>query len=361
MKRSVFHILAVLAVTVASGCSSAKSNAKYRLVVIPKGLSHEFWQSIHRGAERAGVDLKEKLGFGVDVKWDGPMEENQTQAQLSIIDRNLAARIQGIVLAPQHSQALIPAVEHAVNQGVPVLVIDSGLAPEAEKLTVKYIATDNYHGGRLAGEHMVKMFRDAGNPAPRLVLFRYQVGSESTEQREKGFEDYVNSVIDEQKKAGQPTITWVSTDHYAGATQDSAMKEATPLLNRLRDKQIDGIFAPNESSAAGMLASLRSLQMNKKVKLVGFDSSAPLVDALRDGDVEALILQDPYRMGYLGVWTLVYYLEGYDVCPDGKRVQSTGEYVITRANLDDVATKQLFDPTLQASRNIEAPTFTKKP
>ncbi len=360
MKRSVFLILSLLVVSVASGCGSAKSDAKYRIVVIPKGLTHEFWQSIDRGAQRAGADLKERQGLVVDVKWDGPLQENETQAQLSIIDRNLAAGIQGIVLAPQHSQALIPSVEKAVKQGVPVLIIDSGLAPEADKLIVKYVATDNYHGGRLAGEHLIKVLREAGNPAPRLVLFRYQVGSESTEQREKGFEDYVNSVIEEQKKAGQPTITWVSTDRYAGATQDSAMKEATPLLNRLRDKQIDAIFAPNESSAAGMLASLRSLQMNKKVKLVGFDSSAPLVDALREGDVEALILQDPYRMGYLGVWTLVQYLEGFDVCPDGKRVQSTGEYVVTRANLDDVATRQLFDAELQASRKIEVPTFTKK-
>ena len=361
MKRRFFFILTALAVVVASGCSSAKSDAKYRIVVIPKGLTHEFWQSIHRGAERAGKDLKDRLGLAVDVKWDGPLQENETQAQLSIIDRNLAAKVSGIVLAPQHSQALIPAVEKSVRQGVPVLVIDSGLAPEAEKLIVKYVATDNYHGGRLAAEHLIKVLREAGNPAPRLVLFRYQVGSESTEQREKGFEDYVNTAIEEQKKGGQPTITWLSNDRYAGATQDTAMKEASPLLNRLRDKQIDGIFAPNESSAAGMLASLRSLQMNKKVKLVGFDSSAPLVDALREGDVEALILQDPYRMGYLGVWTLVHSLEGYDVCPGGNRVQSTGENVITRANIDDASTRQLFEAEAQANRKIEVPTFNKKP
>jgi ribose transport system substrate-binding protein len=350
----------LLTVALLFGCNSAKSDAKYRVVVIPKGLTHEFWQSIHRGSERAGKDLKEKLGLGVDVKWDGPLQENQTQEQISIIDRNLAARINGIVLAPQHSQSLIPPVEKAVKQGVPVLVIDSGLAPEADNLIVKYVATDNYHGGRLAGEHLIKVLREAGNTAPRLVLFRYQVGSESTEQREKGFEDYVNSVIEEQKKAGKPTITWLSTDRYAGATQDTAMREAGPMLNRLRDKQIDGIFAPNESSAAGMLNSLRSLQMNKKVKLVGFDSSAPLVDALREGDVEALILQDPYRMGYLGVWTLVHALDGYDVCPAGNRVQSTGEYVATRANIDEVATRQLFDADLQAKRKIEAPSFQKK-
>jgi ribose transport system substrate-binding protein len=361
MSRNTLWLLSLLAVCAGAGCRDAKPPAKYRIVVIPKGLTHEFWQSIHRGAERAGADLQEKLHLPVEVKWDGPLKENETQAQLSIIDRNLAAGVNGIVLAPQHSEAMIPPVEKASRQGVPVVVIDSGLGPEGQKLMVKYIATDNYNGGRLAAEHLIKALKAEGKSAPRLILFRYQVGSESTEQREKGFEDYVNGVIQEQQKAGQPTITWLSTDRYAGATQDSALKEATPLLNRLRDKEIDGIFAPNESSAAGMLAALRSLQLNKKVKLIGFDSSAPLVDAVRDGDIEALILQDPYRMGYLGVWTLVHHLEGFDVCPGGQRIQSTGENVITKANIDAPSTRQLFEADLQAKRTIEVPTFAKKP
>src|SRR5579862_5059801 len=137
MKRRPLPILFLLPCLFLSACNSAKSDAKYKVVVIPKGLTHEFWQSINRGAQQAGSDLKEKQGLAINVKWDGPLQENETQAQISIIDRNLAAGINGIVLAPQHSQALIPSVEKAVKQGVPVLVIDSGLAPEAEKLIVK--------------------------------------------------------------------------------------------------------------------------------------------------------------------------------------------------------------------------------
>jgi ribose transport system substrate-binding protein len=343
-----------------TGCGGAKDSAKYRIVVIPKGLTHEFWQSIHAGAVRAGQDLKEQKNIVVDVKWDGPLEENDTQAQINIIDRNLAAGVHGLVLAPQHSQALVPPVEKAIEQGVPVLVIDSGLSSEGQKLIVKYIATDNYNGGRLAAEHLLGVLKKEGKTAPHLVLFRYQVGSESTEQREKGFEEYINRSIAEQQGFGGPTITWLSKDKYAGPTPDTASKEATPLLHNLQEKGIDGIFAPNESSASGMLASLRSLQLNKKIHLVGFDSSAPLVDALRDGDVDALILQDPYRMGYLGVWTLIHHLEGYNVVPDGKKVQSTGEYVITRDNLDSPSTQELFVAQLQKQRKIETPTFPKR-
>ncbi len=352
--------LAVFACLALGGCTGAKQDYKYRIVVIPKGTTHDFWQSIHRGAERAAIDLREQKNLQVDVRWDGPLKENDTQAQISIIDRNVAAHVSGLVLAPQHSEAMIAPVERAVRENIPVLVIDSGLAPEGMKLAAKYIATDNYNGGVLAAKHLVKVLREVGKPAPNLILFRYQVGSESTDQREKGFVDYVNSVIDEQKKAGQPTITWLSMDKYAGATLDSAQKEAMPLLNNLRDKGIDGIFAPNETSATGMLNALRSLHLNKKVRLVGFDSGAPLVDGLHEGDVEAVILQDPYRMGYLGVWTLVHYLEGYDVTPDGKKTQSTGENVVTRATIDAKSTGELFDAELQAQRKIETPVFPKK-
>jgi ribose transport system substrate-binding protein len=109
-----------------------------------------------------------------------------------------------------------------------------------------------------------------------------------------------------------------------------------------------------------MLAAVRSLGLNKQVRLVGFDSSAPLIDAVREDDINSLILQDPYRMGYLGVWTLVHRLEGYNVAPDGKKLQSTGEYVVTRANLDSRSTRELFDPDLQRSRKMDSPPFIKK-
>jgi ribose transport system substrate-binding protein len=255
-------------------------------------------------------------------------------------------------------------VERAVEQGVSVVVIDSGLNKD-DKI-VKYIATDNYHGGELAAEQLLKVLREDGKKAPQLVLLRYQIGSESTEQREKGFIDTVNKEIERQKNAGEQTITWLSDDQYAGATKDSALEKAMPLLNSLRDKGIDGIFAPNESSAAGMLQALRTQDMNKKLRFVGFDSSGPLLQALEEGDIDGLVVQDPYKMGYLGVWTIVQHLEGFDVTeppttehPSGK-YKSTGEHLITKANLKDKSTRELFEPDLQKQRTIETPPLTRK-
>jgi len=227
-------------------------------------------------------------------------------------------------------------------------------------LIVKYVATNNYHGGELAAEHLINVLKKEGKLAPNIVLLRYKTGSESTDQREKGFEDYINLTIAQQKQAGAPTITWLSRDKYAGATTDSALKVAMPLLNGLKDHGIDGIFAPNESSAAGMLNALRSLGLNKKIRFVGFDSSEPLLQAVEDGDIDGLIMQDPYRMGYLGVWTLVQHLEGRNVCPDGDKKLGTGEYFITKENLHANATQELFEPLMQKKRKITPPEFPSR-
>lgn len=332
-----------------AGCSESDVK-KYRIVVIPKGLTHEFWQSIHRGALRAADDLSQQ-GMPTEIIWDGPLRERDALAQIRIVDRRISTQVDGIVLAPQHSQTMVPPVERAKAQKIPVVIIDSGL--ERDDLIVKYVATNNYNGGRLAAEHLLRVLREQGKTTPRLVLFRYQVGSESTEQREKGFEDYVNQYIRENNL--DPKQVWLSADKYAGATKDSALKEAAPLVNRLRD-QIDGIFAVNESAASGMLDALRGIRLNGKVRFMGFDSSGPLLQAVREGDVDGLILQDPYKMGYVGVWTLVHRLQGYDVARNGK-VLGTGEHVITKANLDDPSTLELYEPEWQCQRKINPPQF----
>jgi ribose transport system substrate-binding protein len=357
MRRWAHLTWAAVACSALIGCSGQKQDYKYRIAVIPKGLTHQFWQSIDRGAERAAADLGEQ-GIKVKIDWVGPRTEDDAQVQINILQQQVAGRASGIVLAPQNSTQMVKPVERAVAAGIPVVVIDSGL--DKRDVIVKYVATNNYRGGQLAAEHLLKTLKAEGKAAPKLVLFRYSPGSESTDQREKGFEDHVNKVIEQQKKKGEPAITWLSTNKYAGATINSAHQAAMPLLNGLKDEGIDGIFAPNESSATGMLKALRSLGLNQKVHLMGFDSSAPLLDAVRDGDIDGLIVQDPYKMGYLGVWILVQHLEGHDVAPDGDKDLSTGEHVVTKENLDEQSTRELFDEELQKRRKIEPPTFPKK-
>ncbi len=354
MASRVGLVVTATAACLVAGCASGSGQgaAKYHIAVIPKGLTNEFWQSIHRGAARAGADLTAK-GIPVEVLWDGPRKESDLNEQISIIQAKTARGIQGMVLAPQNKD-MVPQVEEVVHAGVKVVIIDSGLDKKklAEKpdLVLRYIATDNHHGGWLAAEHLLQVMERAKVDNPRLVLFRYKVGSESTDRREQGFLDY----LEDAKKKGKK-FRLVSDNAYAGATVDTAIGEAGPLLSRLGG-EVDGIFAPNESSAAGMLSVLRSLQLNKKTHLVGFDASEQLIQALREGDVDALVVQDPYRMGYLGVWTVVQSLEGVNVRGDGSDI-STGENVVTKENLDDEKTRGLFDPQVQEHRSIPPPSF----
>jgi ribose transport system substrate-binding protein len=302
-------------------------------------MTHEHWQSVHRGAERAAADLAAE-GIRVRVIFDGPLRERDAMEQIRIVDRRAATGASGIVLAPQHSRTMEACVQRAADAGLPVVIIDSGLADMSH--TVKYVATDNYHGGALAAEHLIGELKARGKTSPRLILFRYAVGSESTEQREKGFEDRARELC--------PSAEWLSTDKYAGATRDSAMREAGPLVLQFKDR-VDGIFAPNESSATGMVDVLRSQGLNGKVPVMGFDASKPLLQSIRDGDVVGSILQDPYRMGYVSTWVCVRWLRGEDVNAGRKDMNlSTGEYVVTKANVDSEFVLGLYDPATQARR-----------
>ncbi|MBN9517046.1 substrate-binding domain-containing protein [bacterium] len=340
--------LLLIAASLSAGCGEQADELV--IVVIPKGMTHEHWQSVRRGAERCAADLLASEGRRVRIIFDGPLRERDAMEQIRIMDRRVATGADGIVLAPQHSRTMTACVRRAADAGLPVVVIDSGLADPDH--FVKYVATDNYRGGCLAAEHLIGELKKRGKDRPKLILFRYAVGSESTEQREKGFEDTAKRLC--------PDAVWLSTDRYAGSTRDSAMREAGPLVFQFRE-QVDAIFAPNESSASGTVDVLRSQGLNGKVLVMGFDSSKPLLHAIQSGDVIGSVLQDPYRMGYLSTWCAVRYRLGEDVNANRTQMDlSTGEYVVTRENVESESIRGLFDPELQARRVIDVPRFPKR-
>ena len=188
--------------------SGAKTK-KWRVMVIPKGTTHEFWMTIHAGAIKA----EQELG-NVEIVWRGPEKEDDRVEQIQLVQSAVASGVDGIVLAPLDARALVQPVETAVAKGIPVVIMDSGL--ESNKY-VSYVATDNYQGGVLAAQRMGKLLGGEG----KVILLRYQVGSESTEQREKGFSETIAKDF--------PKITFVSDSEYAGPTSDSAQqKSQTP-------------------------------------------------------------------------------------------------------------------------------------
>jgi ribose transport system substrate-binding protein len=294
------------------------------IAVIPKGTTHEFWKSIHAGAVKAARELD------VEIIWKGPLKEDDREAQISVMENFVTRNVSGIVLAPLDEKALVVPVRNASRAGIPVVIIDSGLLGEDY---ISFVATDNKLGGRLAGERMAELLNGTG----KVVLLRYQEGSASTTLREAGFLEVM---------AENPGIEVVSSNQYAGATTETAYQTSENLIAPYRTSEnklaIDGIFCVNESSTFGMLRALQDANLAGKIYFIGFDSSPKLVEALESGDIDALVIQNPFKMGYLGVQTIVAYLNKQPY----KSFIDTGVTLVTRENLQDPEIRNLVLPDL---------------
>jgi ribose transport system substrate-binding protein len=290
-----------------------------KIAVIPKGMTHEFWKSIHAGALQAAREL------GVEILWKGPQKEDDRAQQITVVEDVLSRGVDGIVLAPLDDRALMRPVQDAMRENIPVVIIDSGLQGQD---FVSFIATDNYRGGVLAARRMGELLGGKG----RLFMIRYQAGSASTTERERGFLETV-----EKEFSG---LIVLAKDQYAGPTTESAYQTAENLLGRF--PEVEGVFCPNESSTFGALRALQESRLTGKVKFVGFDSSPKLVQALADGQIQGLVVQNPVKMGYLGVRTMVEYLRGGKVA----ELIDTGVTVATKDNMGTPELKALLSPDL---------------
>ena len=309
----------------AAACSGEKKSEGITVAVIPKGTSHAFWQSIHAGAEKAAQEI------GVTVAWRGPLREDDRDSQVSEVENAIARGVSGIALAPLDDSALVGPVSSAMKRQIPVVIFDSGLKGED---WVSFVATDNNAGGRLAGEHMAKLLNGKG----RIFLLRYAEGHDSTNRREEGFLEAVKS---------HPGLELTSVNQYGGADVEGAYKKAEQILSTLKAPDgslaIDGIFTPNESSTFAMLRVLQDNGWAGKVRFIGFDASDNLVKGLQSKQLDGLVLQDPVKMGYLAVKTLVGHIRGEKV----ERRIDTGVRLVTPDQMDQPDVKELLQPDLK--------------
>jgi ribose transport system substrate-binding protein len=325
-KQIAWNVRAAVAglVLACTACAGGGDPDRLTIAVIPKGTSHVFWQSIHAGALKGGSEL------GVDIAYRGPLREDDRDSQVAEVENAVGRGVSGIVLAPLDDAALVGPVSAAMRQKIPVVVIDSGLKGDDY---VSFVATDNDVGGRLGGEKLAALLGGKG----RVILLRYAEGSDSTTKREEGFLAAMRA---------NPGIEIVSSNQYAGADVEGAYKKGEAILSQHKRPDgslaIDGIFCANESSTFGMLRVLQDNGWAGKVRFVGFDASDSLVKSLRDGHIDGLVVQDPVRMGYLGVKTLVAHIKGEKV----ERRIDTGVRVVSRADMDTPEAKELLQPDL---------------
>lgn len=306
------------------GCTRSSASPRPAIAVVPMGTTDEYWKAIHAGAIKAGKDNN------VDIIWQGTMRHDDRSGQIDVVQAMIVRGVEGIVLAPVDNMALRGPVEDAYRNKIPVVIIDTDL--HSDKY-VSFIATNNYEGGSMAGEYMAKLLKDNG----RVAMLRGTEGNASTDNRERGFLDAI---------AKHPGIKVVSANQHGGSTSETAYKAAENILAPLKladgSMALDGVFAPSEGTVFGMLRALQDGGVAGKVHFIGFDSSAKLNKALADKQIDALVLQNPVLMGYLGVQAVIDRNHGKKVEPKVD-VPAT---LITQDNYREPAMKVLLEPEL---------------
>jgi ribose transport system substrate-binding protein len=324
MKQSFPVFAAVLAgLTLVAGCNKkpaenpsagAEATPTYNIAVIPKGTTHIYWKSVEAGAEAAAKE------FNCKIYWNGPERETDRERQIQIIEDFIVQKVDGVVLAPLDKDALVPSVDKLASLKIPCAIIDSGVDTSNY---VTFAATDNYQGGVLAARRMGEILSGKGN----LLVLKYVPGSASTTERENGFIDTIGKEFPDMK---------IVDSKYGQDTVETALQAAEDMLTR--NKDVQGFYACNAPTAVAALQALQS-QNRPEIKMVGFDAEKALIDGLKAGQIDALIVQNPFKMGYEGVKAIAMAIQGKPV----EKKMDTGVAVVTKDSLDKPDIKALLN------------------
>lgn len=256
------------------------------IAVVPKGTAHEFWLTVEKGARAAGKE------FHAEILWSGPSQETEYTRQIEIVDSMIARHVDGLAVAASDRKILNSSLDRAAKENIPVTVFDSGVDSDNY---MTFVATDNYAAGGLAARKMAELLGGKGT----LALIGHAPGSFSTGDRERGFTDTLAKEF--------PNMKIVATQ-FSMANPAKALAATENILTAHAD--LSGIFTSSEPSSVGAARAIRERGLAGKVKLVAFDSTESLKADEKSGVIQALVVQDPYKIGYEAVKTLCTKLDG---------------------------------------------------
>jgi ribose transport system substrate-binding protein len=301
----------------AAGLGACRQAGKKQVGVVAMGRTHLFWQTIHAGAEAAAREV------GVEVVWNAPATEADFNGQIQIIDSMINRRLDAIALAPIDRRAMMGVVERAKKQGIPVIVFDSGLDGED---WVSWVATDNYAAGQIAAARLGEMLDGKG----KVAIVAVQPGGASTIAREAGFEEKI--------RKDYPGIQIVDK-RFGMADFAKSMAITENMLTAHPD--LAALFASNESSTVGAMQALKA--RGSKTKLVGIDWSPNLLEELRGGLIDSLVIQNPFEIGYQAVVAAANVIQGKQV----QKVNHLPPRLIRKDDLDKPDVLKLLNPDLK--------------
>jgi ribose transport system substrate-binding protein len=311
-----FLLAASLAAFALTGATAAK--AEDTIAVIVKATTSEYWQWVFKGAEDAG----KQLGVKID-KLGTPKDD--AAGQIAVLESAAGSKPAAIVISPTIFEALGDPIAQVTDSGIPVIVIDSGAKTDKY---ASFLTTNNEAGGKAAADAMAACIKErTGKASGKVGYITAMAGHESLDSRDKGFVEGVKAY---------PDLKLVG-NRVANNEEAEGMSLTADMITK--DPDLVGIFADNAQMGTGAGASISEQKLGSKLCLVAFDSDAGEVEHLKDGSIYALIIQDPYMMGFGGVWY------GY-AAAHGARLPKdvdTGVGTVTKANMDDPKLAGLLD------------------
>lgn len=343
-KMLAILVVVVLAISVFAGCAQqapaassaaatddggakadagATTDGVKEVAVLIKATDSDFWQYVLVGAENYAKENSDK----VHVTTYGPASESDIEEQVSILEQIVSSAPDAIVIASTSSDATVPAIENAVSKGIPVITVDNKV--KTDKVST-LLATDNLKGGAAAADTLVEKIKASGKELKGTVgVISNMAGVQVLADRDQGF-------IDQMKKIA-PDVKLLETV-YAEADMTKAMDAAADQIAANDD--LIGFFADNNMVGSGTARAITEKGKENDLVLVAFDSDPEEIKGLGSGAVDALVLQDPYGMGYQGVEDALKVIAGEKL----ESYVDTGVTVVTKDNMDQEEIKGLLDP-----------------
>lgn len=310
LKISFLTVLLLICIAAgAAGFKSMESKEAWSVALIVKSTESAFWKSVFAGANAAGTEYNVKLTV------QGPETEEDYETQNKMIRQAVEEGAQAIVFSAVDYNANAAAIDEAAQKGVKIVVIDSDVKSGAVSCR---IGTDNYAAGRMAGRAALSC------PEEKLYIgiVNYDINSANGQQREQGFREAVQA---------DPRVAFIKTINVLSTTEDA--REGTAGLLR-EHPEINVVATFNEWTSLGVGWAIRDLSLQEKTNVVAFDSNVVSVGMMETGEVDALIVQNPYAMGYLGVEA------AYDLIAGKKPSYTQLDTETTLVNRDNMFTEE---------------------
>jgi ribose transport system substrate-binding protein len=338
MRRQILAVLlaACFALVAAAACAQVREsggggqgggegkgeNAPVRLAVVPKAIGFDFWETVRTGA----VCAAQKAQGEVDVQWDGVTDERDVNGQVNLLQNFIQQGVDGLVYAATDAKVLADVSQQALDQGVSVVNIDSGTDPQPEQVPV--FATDNVAAAEKVPGLISEALKEKGKDGGEVALIPFQPGTATNDQRIEGFK---NGMKD------HPELELVA--EQSGQSSYNISQQVTEdILTANRD--LDAIFAANEP---GVIGAIEAVPEGSDIVIVGWDAAPTEIKGVRNGEIYALVVQNPFKMGYDGVNAAVRMVRtGADV-----KSTDTGATYVTKQNIDSPEVQGVLNPSCE--------------